>query len=309
MKKQLALTVLAAIGLISAACGSPALAPALEYRSAGDAAVGGAPMPAEAPSAPGLVEPVKSEYSSGAPAAERIVIQTGSLTIVVADPAGRVAEIRQMAETMGGFVVSSYIYKTAYGTQGLTADQATITVRVPAERLDEALAQIKQGASEVRSENISGEDVTQQYTDLQSRLRNLEAAEAQLLDIMQGATKTEDVLAVYNQLVQVRGEIESVKGQIQYYSESAALSAITVEIIPDEAAQPIETGSWDPNGTVKNAIEALIRALQWLADAAIWIAIYVLPVLLLAVGLPLLVIVLIVRAFRRRRTAKPKTDA
>ena len=114
-----------------------------------------------------------------------------------------------MAEAMGGFVVSSYVYKTAYGNEGLTADQATITVRVPADKLDEALADQGRGRREVRSENISGEDVTQQYTDLQSRLRNLDAAEAQLLDIMKGATKTEDVLAVYNQLVQVRGEIEA----------------------------------------------------------------------------------------------------
>jgi hypothetical protein len=82
-----------------------------------------------------------------------------------------------------------------------------------------------------------------------------------------------------------------------------------VELIPDEAAQPIETGSWDPKGTVKNAVESLLRALQGLADLAIWIVIYLLPVALLAVGLPLLIIVLIVRGVRRRRMARPKNDA
>ena len=308
MKKSPTLVALILFGLLAAACG--AAAPALDYaRGAIEPGIGGAPQSVESFPAEAPADAVKSEFSAGSPPTDRVVIQTGSLTLVVIDPAARVVEIRQMAEAMGGFVVSSYVFKTGYGVEGLTADQASVTVRVPAARLDEALDQIKQGAVEVRSENISGEDVTQQYTDLQSRLRNLEAAEAQLLDIMEGAFKTEDVLAVYTQLVQVRGEIETVKGQIQYFSESAAFSALSVELIPDEAAQPIETGSWDPKGTVKNAVESLLRALQGLADLAIWIVIYLLPVALLAVGLPLLIIVLIVRGVRRRRMGRPKTDA
>ena len=308
MKKSPTLVALVLFGLLAAACG--AAAPALDYaRGAIEPGIGGAPQSVEGFAAEAPADAVKSEFSAGSPPSDRVVIQTGSLTLVVTDPAARVIEIRRMAEAMGGFVVSSNVYKTAYGSEGLTADQASITVRVPAAQLDEALERIKQGAVEVRSENISGEDVTQQYTDLQSRLRHLEAAETQLLGIMANATKPPDILAVYNQLAQVQGEIEIVKGQIQYFSESAAFSALSVELIPDEAAQPIETGSWDPKGTVKNAVESLLRALQGLADLAIWIAIYLLPVALLAVGLPLLIIVLIVRGVRRRRMGRPKTDA
>jgi hypothetical protein len=215
---------------------------------------------------------------------------------LLTDPVAKAASIRQMAEAMGGYVVSSYIYQSSYG-DGLTADNASITVRVPAERLQDALDQMKGDAVEVRSENVTGEDVTAQYVDLESRLRNLEAAEAQLMEIMDSADETEDVLAVYNQLVATRSEIEMVRGQMQYYEESAALSSITAELIPDVAAQPIEIGGWQPQGTVKAAVEALIQALEWLADAAIWLAICVLPVALL-VGLP---VFLIVRSARRRR--------
>ena len=308
MKKSPTLVALVLFGLLAAACA--AAAPALDYaRGAVEPGIGGAPQSVEGFPAEAPADAVKSEFSAGSPPADRIVIQTGSLTLVVTDPAARVIEIRQMAEAMGGFVVSSNVYKTGYGIEGLTTDQASITVRVPAARLDDALEQIKHGAVEVRSENTSGEDVTQQYTDLQSRLRNLEAAEARLLSIMQEATKIPDILAVSNELDRVQGEIEVIKGQIQYYSESAAFSALSVELIPDEAAQPIETGSWDPKGTVKNAVESLLRALQGLADLAIWIVIYLLPVALLAVGLPLLIIVLIVRGLRRRRMARPKNDA
>lgn len=111
--------------------------------------------------------------------------------------------------------------------------------------------------------------MTEQYTDLQSRLRNPEATGAQLQKIMERADKTEDVLAVYNQLSQTRGEIEQVKGRIQYLERSAALSSITVDLIPDSLAQPIAVGGWRPTGTARSAIEALVRTLQGLADVAI----------------------------------------
>jgi hypothetical protein len=233
---------------------------------------------------------------SSAADVDRLVLRTAALSMVVTDPVAKAAAIRQMTEAMGGYVVSSYIYQSSYG-DGLTADNASITVRVPAERLQDALDQMKGDAVEVRSENVTGEDVTAQYVDLESRLRNLEAAEAQLMEIMDSADETEDVLAVYNQLVATRSEIEMVRGQMQYYEESAALSSITAELIPDVATQPIEIGGWQPQGTVKAAVEALIQALEWLADAAIWLAICVLPVALL-IGLP---VFLIVRSARRRR--------
>jgi hypothetical protein len=207
---------------------------------------------------------------------------------------------------MGGFVVSSYLYQTAYGSGDLTTTQGTLTIRVPAERLDEVLEAIKSTAIEVRSENISGEDITQQYVDLQSRLRNLEAAEEQLQEIMGSATRTEDVMMVYNQLVQVRGEIETVKGQMQYFEQAARLSAVTLELIPDAAAQPLQIAGWRPEGTAKAAVEALVRTLQFLADAGIWAVICVAPVGLL-LGLPAY---FIVRSIRRRRKAAraPKAE-
>ena len=228
---------------------------------------------------------------------DRLVVQTAALSIVVRDPVAKATAIRQMAEGMGGYVVYSNIYKSTYGDAGLTADNASVMVRVPSERLEDALKQIKADAVEVRSENVSGEDVTAQYVDLESRLRSLKAAEGQLLEIMESATKTEDALAVLNQLQVVQSEIEAVKGQMQYYEESTAYSAISVELTPDVATQPIEIGGWQPQGTVKAAVEALIDALQWLADAAIWLGICVLPIVLL-IALPGW---LIFRAARRRQ--------
>jgi hypothetical protein len=247
----------------------------------------------------------RAVYSGEPVTQDRLVIRNANLTLVVTDPTASVEAITKMAEDMGGFVVSSYLYETAYGTGDLTTTQGTITVRVPADQLDMALDSIKAGAIEVRSENISGEDVTQQYVDLESRLRNLEAAEEQLQEIMGSATTTEDVMMVYNQLVQVRGEIESVKGQMQYFEQSARLSAITIELIPDAAAQPLQIAGWRPEGTAKAAVEALIQALQFIAEAGIWAVICVLPIGLI-LGVPAYFIIRAIR--RRRKAAKAKAS-
>jgi len=108
----------------------------------------------------------------------------------------------------------------------------------------------------------------------------LEDTEAQLREIMASAVKTEDVLRVYNELSRIRGEIEMVKGQIQYYDQAAALSAISVTLVTDEAVQPLTIGGWQPAGVAREAVQALINTLQSLVDTVIWLIIYILPTLL-----------------------------
>lgn len=244
---------------------------------------------------------------AGAPAAvDRLVIKNANLALVVINPAESVGVISQLAEAMGGFVVSSNTYQASVDAQGNKIMQGYVTIRVPAERLTEALTQLKGMAVTVNSENISGEDVTAQYTDLESQLTNLEAAEAQLQAIMEGASRTEDVLNVYNQLVSIRGQIEMVKGQMKYYRESAAMSLISIDLIPDALSQPLQVAGWKPEGVVKEAFEALVRDLQGIADFFIRLAVHGGPLALLF-GLPLLLIGSVVVKRLRRRMTKPTT--
>ena len=210
----------------------------------------------------------------------RMVIKNASLSIVVEEPGASITAISQMADDLGGFVVSSNLYRTQTD-RDFEVPQANITIRVPAEKLDQALEVIKSGAGQILSENVSGQDVTQEYTDLESRLRNLENAEQQLNEIMEGAWNTDDVLAVYNRLVEVQEQIEVIKGQMKYYEQSAALSAISVSIQANEAVQPLTIGGWQPVGVAKRAISALINTLKFLADLLIWIILYILPVALI----------------------------
>ena len=210
----------------------------------------------------------------------RMVIKNASLSIVVGEPGITLEAISKLASDLGGFVVSSNLYRTQT-VNGLEVPQANITIRVPAHTLDQALSDIKSGAGQILSENVSGQDVTQEYTDLDSRLRNLERAEEQLTEIMDQAYETEDVLVVYNRLVEVQEQIELIKGQMKYYEQSAALSAISINIQANEAVQPLKIGNWQPVGVAKRALQALINTLKFLADMLIWIILYILPVALI----------------------------
>jgi hypothetical protein len=290
MYKRLALFLLIIIFLLgtggcSAAAtqqASPAAAPAAPQESGGAAnrssdSIAGAPNQPNAPAA------------DTAALDKRLVIRNATLTIMVDDPGTAMTAITRMTEKMEGFVVTSNLFKTTTN-QGVQVPEASITVRVPADKLNDALDQIKalvkDKEKDVQAEQISGQDVTKEYTDLQSRLTNLQNAEAQLREVMASATKTEDVLAVYNQLTQIREQIEVLKGQIQYYQESAAMSSIAVQIRSLASVQPIEIGGWQPVGVARDALQTLIDTLQFLGSAAIWIILYILPVGLL-IFLPL----------------------
>lgn len=209
----------------------------------------------------------------------RMVIKNASLSIVVEEPSVTMDLISSLAERLGGYVVSSNLYRVQTDS-GLDIPQASISIRVPAEYLDQALGEIKSGAGQVLSENVSGQDVTQEYTDLESRLKNLERAEEQLAEILEASFETEDVLNVYNRLVEIREQIEVIKGQMKYYEQSAALSSISVSIQANEAVQPLKIGNWQPVGVAKKAIQALINTLKVIANALIWIGLYILPVVL-----------------------------
>ena len=139
---------------------------------------------------------------------------------------------------------------------------------------------------------------------MQSRLKAKQAAEEQLLKIMQDATKTQDVLDVYAQLQQVQSDIEVLKGQIKFYEQSAAMSAISVNIIAEETIKPIEVGGWKPQGVARDAIQSLIYFWQAFVDFLIRFFLYILPVLI-TIGIPLYLVFLLLR-WVLRRTRRPR---
>jgi len=264
-----------------------------------------APMPMSE----GFADMVGNSLGQADQESERIVIKNGNLVLVVSDPAASMERISRLAEEMGGFVVSADLTHTELNS-GRKVPQARVVIRVPVEGLNEALDIIRSESDQPPvSENVSSQDVTREYTDLQSRLRNEQAAEAQLVQIMEQATRTEDVLNVYNQLVQVRERNEVLQGQIQYYEQSAALSSISTELLVDEAVQPLTIGRWQLGGAATQAVQSLLDTLEFLSRAFIWVVLYLLPVLLVIFLLFVLPVILVIRYFRRRSARRKASEA
>jgi hypothetical protein len=297
------LVIMVIITFLLTACASAAAtpsAPGIDRSNQEKQSVAAAPPapPSEGSAQSGLPALPDSQTAAG----QRIVLMNADLSIVVVDPGSAMNTITKMANEMGGFVVNSRLYKVRT-SNGLEVPESTITVRVPAAKLTTAMDQIKalvkDSKNDILSENVTGQDVTKEYTDLQSQLTNLQQAEQQLQKIMDSAQTTEDVLAVYNQLVSVRQQIDVLQGQIQYYDQAASLSAISITIQAEEAISPLTIGGWQPVGVARNAIQALLNGLKFLTNAAIWIILFFLP-MLVAMALPIWLVVIIIRSLIRR---------
>ena len=155
---------------------------------------------------------------------DHMVVRTGNLQLVVSDIARALDNIVSIANGNGGYVVNSQKWKEGERNIG------TISIRVLAENYDKTLASLRALSINVISESSSSQDVTQEYVDLDSRVKNLEATEAQLLKIMETATKTEDILNIQRELTNVRGEIEQIKGRMQYLERTSSTSLIDIRL-------------------------------------------------------------------------------
>lgn len=153
-----------------------------------------------------------------------MIIRNGNMQLVVDDVNTAMEQIANLATTYGGFVVNSNVREDQSRLYG------SISIRVLSEYFDETLAALRTMAVDVKSESTSGQDVTEEYTDLASILSNLEAAEAQLLELMKQSANVSDILEVQRELVKTRGEIEQIKGRMQYLEQSADLAFIQVTL-------------------------------------------------------------------------------
>ena len=166
-----------------------------------------------------------------APAARRI-IRNAALTLEVGEPSKAMQRVATIAEARGGFVVTSESRQQTAAGGGRTYDVVTVEMRVPSEQFDAALADIRAAAGNVTSQKITGRDVTEEYIDLEARLRTQRALETQLLEIMKGAKQVADAISVQRELTNVRTEIERVEGRRRFLENQSSLSTITVTLQP-----------------------------------------------------------------------------
>ncbi len=202
-------------------------------------------------------------------AEERMIVRTGNISLIVKDVAGTRDEITQLAARFGGYVVSSHISGEEQDLRG------SISIRVPDDKFEQALSELRDLAVRVTSESTDSEDVTEEYVDLQSRLKNAEATEQQYLALLEKAKDVEDILRIYESLSQVRREIEQIKGRMQYLERTSSMSLITVHLKPEASAKPLARAGWNALEVLKSATRGLITAGQVLGTIVIWLIIFI----------------------------------
>jgi len=173
------------------------------------------------------VAPVEGgpDYDGNYVTGDRMIIRTGNMYLVVEDVGASMEQITRLAADYDGFVVSSNVW------QERDRMMANIAIRVTAEYFEDALRALRGMAVEVRSESTSGQDVTEEYVDLEARLHNLEATKVQLEKLLEKTEeKVTDILEVQRELSRVTGEIEQIKGRMQYLEQSVALSFIQINL-------------------------------------------------------------------------------
>ncbi|HEX6202721.1 MAG TPA: DUF4349 domain-containing protein [Thermoanaerobaculia bacterium] len=235
------------------------------------------------------------------PAAPRKLVRTVQLVLTVGDSEAAAERVEALVEAAGGYVSASEATRRP--------DEllfVRMTLRVPGERLEEVVDAVRGLAERVERQNLSTEDVTDRYVDLEARLRALRATEAELTALL-GESRSrghsaEDIMAIYRELTGIRSQIEQLQGQLQQLADRVTYSTIQLELRPAEAGRPLVDEGWQPGATLRNSVRGLVAALQWLVDAAIVLVVAVLPILVL-VGLAIWLIVRLARRSRRRRPA------
>lgn len=224
----------------------------------------------------------------------RKIIKNADMRLLVKDTDTAIDRTTQIVTDLGGYIVSSRTWYQDY--YGNNLKYATITIGVPVEQFERALQRFRDIAMRVLDENASGEDVTDQYVDLQSQLQNLEATRARIQGFLKDAKTVDEALRINQQLSEIEGEIEKIKGRMNYLADRSAYSTITVNLEPDlpvltptptPTITPTFTPSptatprpWKPGETYHKARNTVVSAYQGIFDFLIWLVVVILPILL-----------------------------
>ena len=195
--------------------------------------------------------PGAGAYVPGAlDAAQRQVVSQASVSMEVDEVPAAVAQVRAIAESLGGFVGQ-------LSSSGVPErQQSTMTIRVPQAEFFTALEHIK-SLGKVRSENVGSEDVTERFIDLEARLRSALREEESLLSLLDKANQVSEILTIERELSRVRSDIERDQGQLNFLERRVDLSTITVSLFPPDAevAEP-------PSGSLTIEVSDVSRSVE-----------------------------------------------
>jgi hypothetical protein len=256
-------------------------APAAQPAAAGGATIG-APAPAVASDAAGAAAPAPAQQRSAVAAnsaapnnslpdtsaqiLDRMVLRTAQLTVQVTDMESALAQARQIATRGGGFVSASNTRVEKVGDQDRMV--ADLTLQVRSDAADATLSDLR-NLGKVTTETSGSQDVTEEYVDLSSNLRNLQASESAILKLMDKATQIQDVLALQRELTNVRGQIERIQGRKTYLERRSDMATITLSLRLPPIDAPRTAGGWDPAAVAARGWQASLTVLRGAAEALI----------------------------------------
>lgn len=246
----------------------------------------GAPSPMDAQSMPSRQSKelaITDSTGVSGDTVDKKIIKNGYLTMKVNNADSAAENIGNIAKNNGGGVFSSNFSKNPQ----TNIKSGTITIRVPVANFDKALTEIKKAAALVVQESTTGQDVTEEYTDLQAQLKNKRAEEQQFVAILGRAQKIQDILDVTEQLSRVRGEIEQLQGRIKYLNSQADMSSITATLSEDQNITISDT--WRPLQVMKDAVNSLLSKIRGFVNFVIVLIITVIPVIILYALLALVI--------------------
>lgn len=174
----------------------------------------------------------------------RRMLRKGSLSLIVVDPSVVAEKIRAASYRLNG-----YVDTVRFSDEGAGAKQVSMAIRVPIARFDEARREVRTLGERIKSEEDDAKDVTAQYVDLESNLRNFRAEEAQYLEIMRRSGSIKDTLAVAERLADVRGRIERGQGQLNLLAHQTEMAVLEVTLSTEAIAQPVNV-HWHPRAEV-----------------------------------------------------------
>ena len=215
-----------------------------------------------------------SEIASGQDIPDKKVIKNGNLNLKVVNADNAVSKIGEIAKRNNGDVFSSNFYENTKNIKS-----GSLTVKVPVANFESTFQEIKKVATLVMQESTTGQDVTEEYSDLQSQLKNKQAEEQQFIKILDQAQKIQDILEVTRELSRVRGEIEMLQGRIKFLNSQTDMASIFVSLSED--ANITLADSWRPWQVVKDSVNVLIKKAQGFVNFVIVLVIAALPLILL----------------------------
>ena len=212
----------------------------------------------------------------------RKIIKNADIRLQVKETDVAVNRSTQIVSDLGGYIVSSRIWYQDYYDHNLM--YGTLTLGIPVDEFEHALTRLRELSVKVLDETASGEDVTDQYVDLQSQLTNLEATRARIQEFLTDAKTVDEALRINQELSNIEAQIEQIKGRMNYISDRSAFSTITINFEPvlpelEPAPTPVPQ-AWNPGETFKAAKKAVTVAYQGFAEFMIWVVVVILPILL-----------------------------